>query len=465
MFVLALSRWFSSLRSRQKDVKQGAMNLALLKESEADECSEKKLEISPLNATDYTVLSLLHSLRASEVVEPFDLTNSTPGSDQINSDDDNDADEFLSVCGTSYGSVHELEQRTSDEESLLTFAKQDLPTVEKCTVSGNMRKSNESLNTNNMKEEFSSKMTNFTSIVDATEQNDGAILLHECTDVLDENEYRLKDAVPSLPQLLRLPTIDLSNNDDESLVTNSILGSLRTESVLESSGTSKSWLPFPVELLSTLLFSHSYPFLTAESIQEFHNSYFRANVPLHINCLGGSTSDNRVAQKNFCIGMDDTISLSSPLKNELLNSHGVESSSDITNSKFEIEDKLRSWIPEVRSGSLDHGLNFVPSISHGESSVNTGGIRPNLTSESLFYDGESTVHLNSESAASDFEPHFSIYQNIGNTEYRVISEFNEKLCDAKAPNLIAEDNDLLSCYTTLIGNRNDGKTPSIILSR
>ncbi|VDK76829.1 unnamed protein product [Litomosoides sigmodontis] len=439
MFVIVLSRWYNSLRSRQKELRQEDMNLAVLKEGEENECSGNKLEISPLSVTDYTVFSL-HSLTDSEVSELSDLTNSVLGSNQINSDDDNDADEFLSVCGTSYGSVHELEQRTSDEESPPTFAKQGLP-IKKPTASSNMRKSNEKPSN-----EFVSKMTSFTSIVDTAEQNDRTILLHECTDVLDGDKYPLKDALPSVPHSSWLPTIDLSNND-ESLVTNSILGSLRVESLLESSETSKSWLQFPVKLLSTS-FSHHYPFLTLDGVQEFHYSHFRANVPFYINCSEDGTSDNSVAQ--------NTVSLSS-LKNELLNSRGVESNSDSTNSEFEIEERLQRWTSGVRSGSHDHGLNFVPSINHRES------IRPNLSSESLFYNDESSVHLNSESAESDFGSYTSICQNnIENTEYRVISGCTEKLYDVKAPNLTAEDSDFfLSSYGTLIGNRNDREIPPI----
>ncbi|CAG9534574.1 unnamed protein product [Cercopithifilaria johnstoni] len=449
MFVFVLNRWYNALKPKQKDVKQEAMNLAMLKKhEERDKWLEKKREISPPTTVDHEVLSRLQSSGSRD--------------DQINSDDDNDADEFLSVCDTSYGSAHELEQQKSDEETQPTFAEQDLRIAEESITSGNIRKSNEkSLDSTNTKEEFTSKTRSFANILDAAEQKDDTIMLREHIYILNEDECHL-EVVPSLPHLSSLSTID-SGNDDESLVTNSIFDPLRTGFTSESFKNSKSWLTCSLESPSTSLFSHHYPFLTSDNSQQSSNSHFHTSVPFYIDCSENGTSNNSVLQKNFDIG--DTVSLPSSLKNKLLYNHGVERNSNATNSEFKIENRLLNWKLEARSAYLDRGLDFVPPMNHGERNMNAGNIRLNLSSKSSFYNDESSIHLDSDSVASDFVPYISICRNnIENTECTVISEFNKQIYDAKASNLIPEENDLfLSCYDTLFENGNDRET-SIITS-
>ncbi|EJW86215.1 hypothetical protein WUBG_02870, partial [Wuchereria bancrofti] len=180
MFVLVLSRWYNILRLRQKDM----IDLAMLKESEGkNEYWEKDREISPRITTGYQVFSSPNSLAVFEVAKL-----SAPRSDQTKSDD-NDGDKFLSNCATSYESVHELEQRTSSEESLRTSSKRDLWAVEESDISSNIRKSNEKpLNSVKMKE-FVSETTDFmTTLNSKEEREDQTATLHEHTDALDEDE-------------------------------------------------------------------------------------------------------------------------------------------------------------------------------------------------------------------------------------------------------------------------------------
>ncbi|KAL4002727.1 Protein kinase domain family protein [Acanthocheilonema viteae] len=436
MFILVLSRWYNTLRTRQKNVKEEAMNMAMLKENEErNQYSENKRKISLSNATDYKVLSRLHSLTVSEVAEFSDLINSKLRSDRINSDDDTDADEFLSVCATSYGSVHELEE-VSDVESPQT--KQELQIVEESILDDNIQNSNE----NNMKREFISKVA---SVTNTTERKDEAIMLQHI-DISDEDKYHLKKIVHPLLQLSALSTTDL-RNDDESLVTNSMLDSLKTE----SSKNLKSWLVCPLEPFSSLetsLPSRRHFFLTSDSTQQSLNSYFRTNVPCFIDCSEDSTSDNNVLQKNLSV--DDTVSLSSPLNTELLYNHEVERNSDAIDSEFEIEDRVLGQIPEACNVRFDHGSDFVSPMNHEEDNMSAGSMHPNLTS----------------GIASDLEPYILTYQNnIENRECTVISEINKQIYDAKTPNLIVEKNDLfLSCYDTLFENANDRETTLLIPS-
>lgn len=445
-------------------MKQEATNLAMLKESkeERDKYSGKKREISPQSVADYKIFSRLHSLTVSEVAELSIRTNSRPRSDQIDLDDDND-DEFLSDCATSYGSVHESEQRISDEELPSTSAKRNSRIAEESIVNGNIRKSNEkSSDSIKMKGELVPKITSPMNTLDATAQKeDEMIMLHEHINISDEDEYHFQ-AVPSLPQ--SLSTIALGrDDDDESLAPNALpLDLLRTESVSElSKNSNSSWIACSLESLLTSLPSHRYPFLMSDNTQQSPKSYLHASAPFCIDCSEDGTSNNSVLQKYFYI--DDAVLLPPPLKNQLLYNRGVERSSDATNSEFEIGDGLLGRKSEDRNEQFDYGLDFVPSMKC-EGSMNARSIYPNLSFESSIYDGESSIQLDSESVASDFGPSISNFQdNIENTEFTVISGFNEHIYDSRAPNLISEENDLfLSCYDTLFENESDRGAPLII---
>lgn len=168
MFVLGLSRWYNTLKQKEEDKKQEEMNFAMLKENEErDECLGKKRELSSPNVADYNALSHVRSLTISEVAKLSDFAYLRLIDDQINSDNDNDADEFLSVSATSYESIHELEQQISDEESSLpTSTNQGLRTMEESVVNGNIRKSNEKpLDSTNIEGEFTSEIAGFTNIL------------------------------------------------------------------------------------------------------------------------------------------------------------------------------------------------------------------------------------------------------------------------------------------------------------
>ncbi|VDK67500.1 unnamed protein product [Onchocerca ochengi] len=469
MFILMLSRWYNTLRPRQKDVKQETMNLMMLKESEEkDEYSEEKQEISSQIATDSKILlSRLHSSTIPEVAKFSGLTNSRFKSDEIDSDDDNDTDEFLSDYATPYGSVDESEQRASNDESPLTSTKRELQIVEESIVNDNSQKWNEkSLDSSRMKREFVTKITSFMNTLDLPQQQKQceAVMLHEHFGILDKNEYHLQKVVPSLQQLSSLSAIAL-RHDHESL--SNPLSSYGTESTSEVPKNSKSpKLAYSLDSLTTLLPSHRDPFLMLNKTQQAPNSYLHVSAPFYINCSEIGTSDNSNLERNFYIS--DAVLLpylkASQLKNRFLYSTGVKKSSSTTDLECDIENRLLGRNSEVRNEQFNHGLDMVSSMNE-KGSMNASSIYSNLPSKP-FFDGESSIYMDSESAASDFGSYISICQNsIENAEFMVISEFNERIYDAKAPNLIPEENNLfLSCYDTLFKNGNDRETPLIFSS-
>ncbi|VDO31742.1 unnamed protein product [Onchocerca flexuosa] len=469
MFILMLSRWYNTLRPRQKDVKQETMNLMMLKENEEkDEYSEEKQEISPWIATDSKILlSRVPSSTVPEVAKFSGLTNSRFRSDEINSDDDNDTDEFLSDYATPYGSINESEQHTSNDESPPTSAKRELQIVEESIVNGNSRKWNEkSVDSIRMKRDFVTKITSFMNTLDLTQQKQHeAVMRHEHINVLEKNEHHLQQVVPSLQRLSSLSAI-APRHDDESL-TDSLL-SYGTESASEAPKNSKSSrLAYSLESLATLLPSRRNPFLMLNNTQQAPNSYLHVSAPFNINCSEIGTSDNSNLRRNFYVS--DTVLLpyfkASQVKNRFLYSVGMKKSSSTTGFECDIEKRLLGRKSEVRNEQFSHGLDMVLSVNE-EGNMNANSTYSNLSSEPSFYDGDSSIHINPESAASDFGSYISICQNnIENTEFMVISDFNERIYDAKAFNLIPEDNNLfLSYYDTLLENGNDRETPLIFSS-
>uniref|UniRef100_A0A0R3RXJ0 non-specific serine/threonine protein kinase n=1 Tax=Elaeophora elaphi TaxID=1147741 RepID=A0A0R3RXJ0_9BILA len=451
MFILVLSRWYNTLRPRQKEVKQEAMNLAMLKESEErDEWSKKKREISPRTGTNYKILSRIHSVTVSEFAELSDPTNSKLRNDQGNSDDDNDADEFLSVCATSYGSIHELEQQTSDEESPSIFGKQNFRIVEESIINGNIREWNEKPSDSfKMKGEFISEITNFTNILDATEQKeDEALVSEEHVDILDNDEYRLKEIVASLPELPSLSVVGLGHCDESLIINSGPVDPLSTESILEPFENPKSLLACPLKSLSLPRSS----FLTSDNTQQSSNSYFHPSASFYIDCLENNTFDNGVLQKSSAVG--NAVSLPSSVNNDLLHNDEVKRNSET--SKFEIKGRLLGRKSEALNEWFDRRLDFVAPMNHGERDQNADSILTNLSTKS--YDHKSTIHLDSEPVACDFESDTSICQNnTKNTECTVVSD--EVIYDTKAPNLIPEEKNLfLNCYDTSFENGNNKRS-------
>ncbi|KAM3723291.1 Serine/threonine-protein kinase [Dirofilaria immitis] len=458
-----LNRWYNILRPRQKDVKQESINLIVSMEKE----EKQKQEILQWTATDSNVLlSRLYSSAVSEIAKDSSITNLKLRGDQINSNDDNDADEFLSDCATSYESFDQLEQRTSDKESFLTSVKQELQLIEESVVIGDIRKCSEkSLDSIQMKGEFVTKITNF--------MNAEALVLHDHIDILEKYEYHLQEMVSPLQQLSSLSA--LVTHDDKSLVLNassvdpaSLYG---IGSTSESSENSKfSRLAYSLESLPTVPFSYHHPFLLLDNTQKTPNSYFLANAPFYINCSEVGISNNRDVQGNFYIS--DIVLLqylkTLPLKNRL--SHvRAEKSLDTTDLKYGIENGLLDRKSEIRSEQFDHGLNVILSMN-GESSMYANSINPYLPSERFyndncisFYNGN-CIHMDAETAISDFGLNTSICQNNENTEHTIVLEFNEQIYDTKTPNRIPQKNDFfLSCYDTF-ENGNDREIPLIISS-
>ncbi|MCP9258062.1 SRSF protein kinase 1, partial [Dirofilaria immitis] len=425
IFILMLNRWYNILRPRQKDVKQESINLIVSMEKE----EKQKQEILQWTATDSNVLlSRLYSSAVSEIAKDSSITNLKLRGDQINSNDDNDADEFLSDCATSYESFDQLEQRTSDKESFLTSVKQELQLIEESVVIGDIRKCSEkSLDSIQMKGEFVTKITNF--------MNAEALVLHDHIDILEKYEYHLQEMVSPLQQLSSLSA--LVTHDDKSLVLNassvdpaSLYG---IGSTSESSENSKfSRLAYSLESLPTVPFSYHHPFLLLDNTQKLR---------IHIFLL----------THHF-----------------ILIVQRAEKSLDTTDLKYGIENGLLDRKSEIRSEQFDHGLNVILSMN-GESSMYANSINPYLPSERFyndncisFYNGN-CIHMDAETAISDFGLNTSICQNNENTEHTIVLEFNEQIYDTKTPNRIPQKTIFLSCYDTF-ENGNDREIPLIISS-
>uniref|UniRef100_A8Q6Y1 Uncharacterized protein n=1 Tax=Brugia malayi TaxID=6279 RepID=A8Q6Y1_BRUMA len=167
--------------------------------------------------------------------------------------------------------------------------------------------------------EFVSESADFITTLNSEEEREyQTSTLHEHTDALDKDELLLAITLEHGGELFA-PNAKLEQPFD----------ALRTDSLSRFSRNSKSSL-LPCSL-GTSLFPHRYPLLISDNIQQSPNLYLHANLPLCIDCL---ENVHQIAWSEKKMYADDTLSLPSPLNNQLLYNLKIRWDSDATNSQF-----------------------------------------------------------------------------------------------------------------------------------
>lgn len=376
-------------------------------------------------------------------------------------------DEFLSNYTTPYESIHESEKLTYlDEEEerkklLHGILGQKARILEKTTQIGSVRQPNmESTNQDVRKEKLIAKIAGFMDTLDAATQNsaDNGTIIHKIIEgKLDEGEFYLHEeivpspstsSVPQSSSLLRFPEPSSSSVPESPLspVPESPSSLVPEPSpsfhVLRSSSPSvapksSSHHSSPKLLPPLSSPAHRHPFFIPDNACNFSDSYSGSGKELHshssvyLDPNVVASSCTKVPPLSFFLG-----------KRQLSNGSAAEGFKNVlgTGQRSKVDVEMLSQRSqagfELRSRRSNVNMLHRNQALGADVEMNNGEVFPtSFPSESSSCDAESSVHPDSESATSDFEPYISSHRNTSPEKrpFNQAPEFEERIYDLTVP--------------------------------